>query len=167
MKAGIFKKYEDWFVAAFFLLVTVVYSTQIPMIKRTKISPVSSAFMPTVVAVGMGILTLCQVWQAYKKMKQAAVVTEEALTGEEAPDYKRAGLTIGSALLYVLALKPVGFVFSTIIYLVAQMSIMAPPEKRKPLQFLLISVIVTAVVYVIFHNVLRLMLPAGILSGIM
>lgn len=63
--------------------------------------------------------------------------------------------------------KPLGFVLSSILYLTVQMAVMAPREERKPLRFFLISVIAVAVIYLIFHNGLSLLLPGGVLTGIL
>lgn len=64
------KKYEDWLTGAFFLAITLVYASQIPLIKRTKISPVNSAFLPTIVAVCMGALALVQLYMAFRNWKR-------------------------------------------------------------------------------------------------
>ena len=75
--------------------------------------------------------------------------------------------TLATALIYVMLFKPLGFVLSSILYLTVQMSVMAPKEERRPLRFLLISVIAVAVIYLIFHNGLSLLLPGGVLTGIL
>lgn len=162
-------KYEDWLVALFYFLVTVVYAVQIPSIKRTSISPVDSAFLPIILSVGMGILTVCQVYNTVKKKRKEKVnnTENESLEAVDRPDYGRVILTLVFSLLYVALLKPLGFVISSILYLELQMCIMSQKEKRKPVKFLLISVISVMVIYFVFHNLLQLMLPNGILTGIL
>lgn len=162
------EKYEDWLVALFYFLVTVVYAVQIPSIKRTSISPINSAFLPIILSAGMGILTVCQIWNAVKKQKAAktADAAEETAEAVDGPDYGRAMLTLAASLLYVALLKPLGFMISSILYLELQMCIMADKERRKPAKFLIISVVSVVVIYFVFHNLLQLMLPNGILTGI-
>lgn len=165
------EKYEDWLVALFYLVVTVVYTSQIPGIKHTKISPVDSRFLPAILSAGMAVLTVFQVYNAVKKhqAQKAAPAAEETEEVPEAqrPEYRRAMMTLASSLLYVAILQPVGFVISSILYLELQMCVMAPREKRKPVRFLIISIAAVIVVYFVFHNLLRLMLPNGILTGIL
>ena len=162
------EKYEDWLVALFYFLVTVVYVVQIPSIKRTSISPISSAFLPIILSAGMGILTVCQIWNAVKKQKavKATDAAEETAEAVDGPDYGRAMLTLVASLLYVALLKPLGFMISSILYLELQMCIMVDKERRKPVKFLIISVVSVVVIYFVFHNLLQLMLPNGILTGI-
>ena len=169
------EKYEDWLVALFYLIITVVYAVQIPSIKITSISPIDSAFLPIILSAGMGILTVCQIYQAIKKQKKMAQAAAEnadadanaeTVDAEDAPDYGRAIMTLAASLLYVALLNPLGFVISSVVYLELQMCIMSPKDKRKPVKFLIISIITVLVIYFIFHNLLRLMLPNGILTGI-
>jgi len=162
------EKYEDWLVALFYFLVTVVYAVQIPSIKRTSISPINSAFLPIILSAGMGILTVCQIWNAVKKQKAAKATdaAEETAEAVDGPEYGRAMLTLAASLLYVALLKPLGFMISSILYLELQMCIMADKERRKPVKFLIISVVSVVVIYFVFHNLLQLMLPNGILTGI-
>lgn len=164
------EKREDWLVALFYLVVTIVYASQIPSIKHTKISPVDSRFLPIVLCIGMSVLTLCQMYNALKNhraQKTVDVSAEEEQLEAQRPEYRRAMMTLASSLLYVAILQPVGFVISSILYLELQMCVMAPREKRKPLRFLFIAVVAVAVVYFVFHNLLKLMLPSGILTGIL
>lgn len=163
------EKHEDWLVALFYLAVTIVYATQIPSIKRTSISPINSAFLPTVLSVGMGVLTVFQVYNAVKKQRVEKADDGEEKTADSAdgPDYGRAMLTLAASLLYVALLKPLGFVISSVLYLELQMCIMAQKERRRPLKFLIISIVSVVVIYFVFHNLLQLMLPNGILTGIL
>ncbi len=169
------EKYEDWLVALFYLIITLVYAAQIPSIKRTSISPIDSAFLPIILSIGMGVLTICQIYQAIKKHKQQSQAAAEnpdaeaeadTVAAEDAPEYGRAMMTLAASLLYVALLNPLGFIISSVVYLVLQMCIMSPKDKRKPVKFLIISVITVLVIYFVFHNLLRLMLPNGILTGI-
>ena len=163
------EKHEDWLVALFYLAVTIVYAMQIPSIKRTSISPINSAFLPTVLSVGMGVLTVFQVYNAVKKQRSEKADDGEEKTADSAdgPDYGRAMLTLAASLLYVALLKPLGFVISSVLYLELQMCIMAQKERRRPLKFLIISIVSVVVIYFVFHNLLQLMLPNGILTGIL
>ena len=163
------EKHEDWLVALFYLAVTIVYAMQIPSIKRTSISPINSAFLPTVLSVGMGVLTVFQVYNAVKKQRAEKADDGEEKTADSAdgPDYGRAMLTLAASLLYVALLKPLGFVISSVLYLELQMCIMVQKERRRPLKFLIISIVSVVGIYFVFHNLLQLMLPNGILTGIL
>ena len=114
-----------------------------------------------------GALALVQLYMAFRNWKQAKAAGGTQEKAEDSPDYRRAMYTLATALIYVMLFKPLGFVLSSILYLTVQMSVMAPKEERRPLRFLLISVIAVAVIYLIFHNGLSLLLPGGVLTGIL
>ncbi len=159
-------KNKELMTGFFFLLVTVVYSSQIPIIKRTKISPVNSAFLPLIISIGMGILTVCQLYCAYIDIKKRPL-QQESVQMEQASDINRVICTLGCALVYVILFQPLGFVISSIAYLFAQMCVLAPKEERKPVLFFIVSVISVIAIYLLFYKGLRLMLPNGILTGIL
>lgn len=163
------KKNIDLMTGLFFLLVTVVYASQIPLIKRTKISPVNSAFLPTIIAVGMGLLTICQFYIAFRSIREPKPDSGNGGDSGAAgsPDYRRVLLTLAAALIYVALFAPLGFVISSILYLTAEMCILAPKEARRPVFFFLISIVAVIAIYFIFHNGLSLMLPNGVLTGIL
>lgn len=69
--------------------------------------------------------------------------------------------------VYILLLKPVGFVITSILYLFVQMYLFVPKPlvtKKRLLLFGVISVILPIAVNLLFVNVFSLILPAGILS---
>lgn len=69
--------------------------------------------------------------------------------------------------VYILLLKPVGFVITSIVYMFVQMLLFVPKElmtKKRLILFGMISVILPIAVNLLFVNVFSLILPAGILS---
>ncbi len=79
----------------------------------------------------------------------------------------RFGAALGLLAIYVALLKPVGFIVMTIFYIFAQTQLMVPPEKRSFLISAVLAVVSAAVIYVVFSKGLNLLLPAGILGGIL
>lgn len=72
--------------------------------------------------------------------------------------------TIGLMLAYMLALQPVGFILSSVVYLFAQIMLMSSKENRKPVLFAIISVLLPIAVYGLFNYVIKMPLPRGILN---
>ncbi len=157
-----YAKNKEFLTGMFFLLTTVIYSSQIPSIKRTTIAPVDSAFIPTIVAVVMGTLSIVQLVIAYRGIQNG--VEQEA---GDSVLFGKVVKTLGCSILFVALFKPLGFVPSSIIYLVLQMIVLAPKEDRNIKRFLLVAVIAVIVIYIIFCEGLNLMLPQGILTGIL
>lgn len=74
-------------------------------------------------------------------------------------------LSFGNLLLYVILLKKLGFILSSMAFLFLQMTIMAEKlTKRNLILWLVITVIVPPVVYWIFVKVFSMSLPVGILK---
>ncbi|WP_296230669.1 tripartite tricarboxylate transporter TctB family protein [uncultured Pseudomonas sp.] len=89
---------------------------------------------------------------------------------EEAPktviEPKTVLLTLGLMLGYIALLGSIGFPIMTVVYLYLQFLILTPvSQKPKHLTYLLISVISSAVIFLLFREAFDLMLPAGLLNN--
>ncbi|GEM_PF-691271 len=75
-------------------------------------------------------------------------------------------LTLLALLFYTVALKPLGFIISSVVFITAQATILTQKENRKKrlLAWFVTAVAVTVGVYYIFRYVLTLFLPVGILG---
>lgn len=73
-------------------------------------------------------------------------------------------LTLLLLAAYVIALRSVGYVISTTLYLFLQMFVLSCFEKRKIWLFLLIACIVSPLFYFLFRVCFNVFLPAGILN---
>ena len=73
-------------------------------------------------------------------------------------------ITLLFITVYISLMKPLGFILSTIIYLFAQILLIAPRDKKKPVFILILSVVVSVALYAIFVKGFSVILPAGILS---
>ena len=71
------------------------------------------------------------------------------------------------ATIYVNILMPVGFIISTLLYLVLQITVLAPDDKRTKkdlIKYAIITVVFTLVVYFLFRYGFKIILPQGILK---
>lgn len=75
-------------------------------------------------------------------------------------------LTLGLILGYVALMGYVGFPIMTVVYLYLQFLVLTPvTQKAKHLTYLLISVISSAVIFLLFREAFDLLLPAGLLNN--
>ena len=82
-------------------------------------------------------------------------------------DYKRVLSSIILVLIYVFLLQPVGFLISTMVYLLLQMLVLSPDEERDAkhmIRLAVIDVIFTLVVFFLFRYGFKIVLPAGIFT---
>ena len=73
-------------------------------------------------------------------------------------------MTFVLLFVYDLLLKTVGFVILTPVYLFLQMLLIAPKDKRKPVWFVVLGMLTTAVIYMIFTWGFSIILPMGLLK---
>ena len=67
------------------------------------------------------------------------------------------------SLLYAIAMKKVGFLFDSIIYLFGAMVLLTMREKKRNwLVIILVSIIAPTFVYILFRQRFYLMLPMGL-----
>ncbi len=85
--------------------------------------------------------------------KEASIFDKRAL--------KRLAIIFGSVLLYCVVMNYVGFLLPTAVILFALSTMFAEGEKVAWWKRLIYSIIVTMVIYLLFHNVLNLKLPTN------
>ncbi|MCD8083714.1 MAG: tripartite tricarboxylate transporter TctB family protein [Clostridiales bacterium] len=74
----------------------------------------------------------------------------------------RVWITMAITLIYIICIKQIGFIVSSIVFMLGTNLYFKVPEKSKVLTVVL-PFIVVAVLYFIFHNLLHVNLPKGIL----
>lgn len=154
------KKYSDFVLGLFFAAFAALLFLGASAIPSTGMEGVGSDFMPKILSAAIGILSVFQLSAGIKNMKKSY----EPDAPEDKPEYNRVLATIVSFGIYVFALKPIGFIVSSVIYLFLQMVILAPKEKRNIPLFGVISVVFIVGVYCIFRFGLKVVLPAGIIG---
>ena len=155
------KKSGDLTVGIVFLAVAVVFYVLAGQLPPSLLGGVGSDFVPKILAVGTGILSVMQIVSGVKTMKKD--FSGEA-PKEDKPEYIRVLATVAAFGIYVTVMENVGYLISSIIYLFVQMVILAPKEKRNYLLLAVIAVVFNVVVYFVFRNALNVMLPKGILG---
>lgn len=132
-------------------------------------SPVdNAAFLPRLIfgiLIVVGIVMIVQGIQDIKKNRKK-LLEGEALEKASRETLRSLG-ALCILLVYILCFKPVGFIISSILFLVGMMFYMTKKEDRKPIVFIIISVVMTLVVYFCFKKFLYIYLPAGILKGVL
>ncbi|KJS81562.1 MAG: hypothetical protein JM58_16590 [Peptococcaceae bacterium BICA1-8] len=118
---------------------------------------ISAAFFPTFLTVGLvflAVLLLIRGFRNYLNLKNNSTAIEE--TKPKKIDQSTIYLVF-SAIVYVIVLETLGFVITTIIYLLFIMSIF----RTGFLKSLLISVLFSFTIFYVFQNVFKIMLPRG------
>ena len=161
-------KFGDLIVGAFFLLLSLLLIALGIALPPSKVMEIGPDFMPIVVGVTTALLSVILILTSIPKIRRfdpkLAVASDEEADEVESPDYIKVVSSLVLILLYIVAFRPVGFILSTFVFLPLQMFVMAPTSKRKPLQFVLISLIVTLAVFFLFRYGFKIVLPQGIFT---
>ncbi|WP_077597088.1 tripartite tricarboxylate transporter TctB family protein [Oceanobacillus kimchii] len=161
-------KLVDLYSALLLIVLSIVLYTSTLSFKQISASKIGSDFLPQVVAIALfilsGILFVSALtkWRKEKKLKEE--VTGKQKEVKEKLDYTLVLISLVLIAVYLVLIPVLGFLLSTAGYLFIQIYLISTPEKRSPIKFAIVSIIVSVSVYWVFKNVFFLMLPAGILG---
>lgn len=162
-----FKRYRDLILGVVMLALSGFYLFFATQIKtRPKLTPsyANAQIIPVMLGILLAILSVICIIQGAKRAKR--------LAGQEKEKVDKVGLTTVTLTFaviigYILIMPEVGFILSTIVYLFAQMSILAPDNKRNYLLFAIVAVVFTVAVYFIFRAGLQQLLPRGFFENLL
>ena len=160
-----FKKYGDIVVGVFFMVLSVALITMAKMLPKSKVMEIGPDFMPLVIGSVVFILAAILTFLSIKNFKMHEKELENVTIPE--CDYKRVLLSVILVLIYVFILQPIGFILSTMAYLLLQMLVLSPDDERDAkhiVRLVLIDVIFTLVVFFLFRYGFKIVLPAGIFT---
>lgn len=160
-----FKKYGDIVVGVFFMILSVVLIAMAKMLPKSKVMEIGPDFMPMVIGVITLILAAILTFLSVKNFKMHA----DAIDPDSLPDcdYKRVLSSIILVLIYVFTMQPVGFILTTLVFLLLQMLVLSPDDARGTkdiIKLAVIDVIFTLVVFFLFRYGFKIVLPAGIFT---
>lgn len=125
-------------------------------IKVTESVLISASFFPRLIIAITAILAIIYMIPVLKELKNGAV--EE----KEKGNTKRLFITMIMCVIYGILFDILGFIASSIIYLIIQMWIMLEVKSRKELtKFATISVIAVVSIYLLFTKLFFVALPSG------
>ena len=136
------KKYGDLIVSIFYTIVSVAMLILASMLPKSKVMAIGPDFMPTVIGILTLALSVILLIQTIGKLRKGEEVTGE----KDNSDYKRVLASLILATIYVNILMPVGFIISTLLYLVLQITVLAPDDKRTKkdlIKYAIITVVFT------------------------
>ncbi len=160
-----FKKYGDIVVGVFFMAISAALIVMAQMLPKSKVMDIGPDFMPMVIGSVSFILAAILTFLSVKNFKMRAKELEGAEIAE--CDYQRVLGSVILVLIYVFILQPVGFIISTIAYLLLQMLVLSPDDERDGkhiIRLVVIDIIFTLVVFFLFRYGFKIVLPAGIFT---
>lgn len=134
-------------------IIYMVLTSQLKVPERPGVH-VDATFVPYVLSSIMCILGVLQ-------LRAAKNFVPKPASGDDV-DYGTVGKTIGLILGYVALLDFVGFPLMTVLYLVAQFTVLTPHDKKVNYAlYSVIAIIASAFIYLTFRYMFDMMLPVG------
>ncbi len=124
----------------------------------------NAAFAPRLiytVLLILGILIFIQELLRNKALRKE--ILNSAVAKETVAGNQKSLIVLGSILLFILLMTQIGFILSSIIYLISNMIIMNSKASRNVKMYAIIAVIVAVVVYFCFKEFIYVNLPIGAL----
>ncbi|WFA08536.1 tripartite tricarboxylate transporter TctB family protein [Tissierella sp. Yu-01] len=144
------------------ILFGVFYILSTLTIKKVANVTVGAEFIPRIYAYVIIILGLIQVAISYPKEKGKTPETNKA---KEETDGKNVLLAFLAILIYVVIMKPIGYIISSILFLFTMCIIITPVYKKKNyIGYLIFAVALSVITFYIFKKLMFLALPMGILG---
>lgn len=160
-----FKKYGDIVVGVFFMVLSAIIIVMAQMLPKSKVMDIGPDFMPMVIGIITFILAAILTFLSIKNFKMRAAEIDPSGIAE--CDYKRVLESILLVLIYVFLMRPVGFILTTLVFLLAQMLVLSPDNERGKaaiIKLAIIDVLFTFVVFFLFRYGFKIVLPAGIFT---
>lgn len=181
------EKKELW-IGIVFLALSIAYfagSFAIPSYSGYGQQTIDSKFMPRLLGIMLAILSILQIVVSYARLKRSLNRSKSseaysgAATTSNMDDVKksfdedayikgssiRSVVVIGVFLLfYVVTFKSLGFILSSMIFLLCTILYLTPKEKRNWFLILGLSIGIPIMVYFLFVSGFKLKLPPGILD---
>lgn len=166
-----FHIYNDSILGAFLALASAYLFAASFSIKIMKppVSAVDTArFFPRLV---FGALIPIGIVLIVRGLVKAKDLRETAPSGEKLAAqilaFKRSIVALASIGIFIAGMEPVGYIPMAILYMMFNMLYMCEKEARKPVLFLVVSVLVALISYFLFRQFVYVRMPAGILKGML
>lgn len=157
-------RYQELIFGIIIAAFDIFYFIMTLRIPRKDASNVFDArFFPYLLCAVFTILAVFQILAGIRNLKQAG----QSPKTEENEDTVTVLKALGSILVYILLMSRLGFIVSTILFLLVMFALLCPVNQKKNyFLYLVVAIVFTLFVYVIFRYVLKIILPQGILTFI-
>jgi putative tricarboxylic transport membrane protein len=162
-----FKKYGDIVSSLFFLTLAVAYFIA-SLGVEIKDPYGGASLVPKLCAIVVALASLKILYDGIKQYHKSAGKAPSRKRrdadeeGEDQPsDYVRVTLTFASLILYALLFQVIGFMAATVLYMISQMLLLAPKNKKPYITAIVVSLVFSGAIYLVFTKLFWIMLPTG------
>lgn len=165
------KNKKEIYSAIFFMFLSVIYLLATRYIKDYNAfvaTNVTSKTIPMALGTLLLILSLVELYNEKKKIDKTISIKKVDVDNieDEKIGRKEVVMTFIFLLAYIVLLNPLGFILSSIIFLIGEMLVLTYKDDRKSnlAKIILLSIIFSLTIYFIFTKGLGLILPRGVIN---
>ena len=154
-----FQKYDKLICGGFFIIISVVMLSQISTIRFVDVA-MGARFFPRLVGIMMlivgGLLTITGLFGLKEARQRSVPKIDKRMV-------KHIVFSLLMVAIFGVLMPLMGVIIAGIVFLAGSFFILTPKEKWKIPLFLIVSVVLTVVVYFLFTEGFRMVLPSGTL----
>ncbi len=153
------KRYADVISSSALVLIAIVMLNETRKIQALGIMEFGPKVMPRLMAGALLIVGASILIPALLRLRHASAAPVGA--APPAIDHRRVALTAALITLYVFALRPLGFLVTTVLYLFGQFLVLGGVVKRRLPVYGLLALAVAFGIYYLFYGAFKVLLPPG------
>ena len=155
------KRYADAVSGGFMIVISIILLRETGRIQALGIMQFGPKVMPRIFAGVLFIVGCVITAQCFWNLRREKIPAERK--NAVPVNRRRVVMTAGLITFYVFLLQPLGFIVTTLAYLILQFLVLGGPGKRQIPVYVVLSVLVTMGIYTLFYRVFDVFLPPGIL----
>lgn len=129
---------------------------------------INARFMPRIISVAMAFCSLIVVVQGIISLHHKQNLEKDGEHSKKAEiEIKPFAVTLVLLILYAMLFRTLGFILSSILYLMGQITVLTLKENQTRKNLIctcITAVVVPVVVYIIFRYGLKILLPVGLIG---
>lgn len=155
------KRYGDVVSGGVLVLASIIMFFETRNIRAFKIMKFGPKVMPRLLSIALFIVGVAIVLTGLLRLRRIHGAAEAPGGAVASIDYKRVAATMVLIAAYVLALRPLGFVLVSIVYLFCQFVVLGGAAKLRLPIYGLLSLGVSLGIYYLFYFAFNVLLPPG------
>ncbi len=164
-----FENCKDIISGTVILIVSIVMFAASFTIRAHELAgAINARFMPRIISVAMACCSLVVVVQGVNSLHHKQKLEKDDEQGKKVEiEIKPLAITLMLLIFYALLFRTLGFILSSILYLLGQITVLTLKENQTRKNLIctcITAVVVPIVVYVIFRYGLKILLPVGLIG---
>ena len=123
--------------------------------KSSEISAIGPYFFPKIIGAGLLLSGLFFIVPALRQRASGPIAAND-ITLDEDPQWQAFAMTAGLFLIYIFALRFLGFIIATPLFIIAISWVIG---SRRLVRDIIVALILTGAIYLIFENLLKVQVP--------